>query len=111
MGFSFRMVSGFGFVLSRDEAEDALRSLGVEWDHDEPEHELLDQFEVGVQISECGNAYHENGRRWLFHAEMARDPETGSTQADPKQVAALKSLIEKCALDKTMGFQEEKHLY
>jgi hypothetical protein len=109
MGVDFATVTGFGIVLSEDEIEAVLRHLGIKWEHDEPEQELLDLF--AVQMSECGNCYVEKGRRYLYHAKESRDPETGSTQVDQEQVAELKRMVAECNLDKKVAFQEEEHLY
>ena len=109
MGVDFKTVSGFGFVLSQVEVEASLNLLGIKWDHDEPWEELLDHF--AVKVSQCGSELRENGRRYLYHAKESQDPETGSTQVDQQQVAELKRMIAECRLDKTVGFQEEEHLY
>ena len=109
MSVEHGVVRGFGFVLSKDEVEACLRHLNIEWDHDEPEVELLDHFVV--EMSQCGNGYVENGLRYLYHARESRDSTTGSTHVDEQQVAELKRMITECKLDKTVGFQQEKHLY
>jgi len=109
VGVDFGVVSGFGFVLSRDQVEAALKLKGISWEHDEPEYELLKGYDV--QMSECGNCYVENGVRFLYHAKQTRDVETGSTQADPGQIAELKRMIEECKLDATIGFCDEDHVY
>jgi len=109
MGVDFATVTGFGFVLSRDELEACLRKLGIEWDHDEPEYELEEHYHV--RVSHCGSAYVENGIRYLFHAEESRNAETGTTTVDQDHVAALKRMIEECGLDKTVAFQEEEYVY
>jgi len=109
MSIDFGTVTGFGFVLSRAEIEAALKLKSIEWDHDEPEYELLDNY--SVQMNECGNCLVENGVRYLYHAKQTRDEKTGSTQADPVQIAELKRMIEECKLDVTIDFREERHLY
>lgn len=109
MSVDHATVRGFGFVLTRDEVEASLRKLGIEWDHDEPEIELQDRYDICVR--HCGSHYVEDGVNFLYHAAETRDPETGSTAVDQGQVASLKRMASECGLDKTVGFREEDYWY